>query len=140
MVVVVPVPGPVDLAGSLDVYRRSGDDLLDRWDGRVWLRAVAVGGAMVGPAVTVGDRCRLGPRSRLVRNVVLAEDVTVGDGSILGGDPPVLWSVDDGRVLWRPHSHEQPVASIGDEDFEVLENWASLWPSWLPTLNRSWPK
>jgi len=55
----VPVPGPVDLAGSLDVYRRSGDDLLDRWDGRVWLRAVAVGGAMVGtaarPAGTVTD-------------------------------------------------------------------------------------
>jgi DNA-3-methyladenine glycosylase II len=55
----VPVPGPVDLAGSLDVYRRSGDDLLDRWDGRVWLRAVAVGGAMVGtaarPAGTVAD-------------------------------------------------------------------------------------
>jgi DNA-3-methyladenine glycosylase II len=57
--VAVPVPGPVDLAGSLDVYRRSGDDLLDRWDGRVWLRAVAVGGAMVGtsarPAGTVAD-------------------------------------------------------------------------------------
>ena len=55
----MPVPGPVDLAGSLDVYRRSGDDLLDRWDGRVWLRAVAVGGAMVGtsarPAGTVTD-------------------------------------------------------------------------------------
>ena len=31
--------GPVDLAGSLDVFRRSGDDLLDRWDGQVWLRA-----------------------------------------------------------------------------------------------------
>jgi DNA-3-methyladenine glycosylase II len=57
--VAVPVPGPVDLAGSLDVYRRSGDDLLDRWDGRVWLRAVAVGDAMVGtaarPAGTVAD-------------------------------------------------------------------------------------
>jgi DNA-3-methyladenine glycosylase II len=55
----VPVPGPVDLAGSLDVYRRSGDDLLDRWDGRVWLRAVAVGDAMAGvaarPAGTVAD-------------------------------------------------------------------------------------
>jgi DNA-3-methyladenine glycosylase II len=57
--VAVPVPGPVDLAGSLDVYRRSGDDLLDRWDGRVWLRAVAVGGAAVGaaarPAGTLAD-------------------------------------------------------------------------------------
>jgi DNA-3-methyladenine glycosylase II len=48
--VAVPVPGPVDLAGSLDVLRRAGDDLLDRWDGRVWLRAVAVDGRMVGVA------------------------------------------------------------------------------------------
>jgi DNA-3-methyladenine glycosylase II len=32
--------GPVDLVASLDVFRRSGDDLLDRWDGRVWLRAL----------------------------------------------------------------------------------------------------
>jgi 3-methyladenine DNA glycosylase/8-oxoguanine DNA glycosylase len=47
---VVPVVGPVDLAGSLDVFRRSGDDLLDRWDGRVWLRAPAVDGRMVGVA------------------------------------------------------------------------------------------
>ena len=48
--VAVPVPGPVDLAGSLDVLRRAGDDLLDRWDGRLWLRAVAVGGRRVGTA------------------------------------------------------------------------------------------
>ncbi|HEX3275088.1 MAG TPA: acyl-ACP--UDP-N-acetylglucosamine O-acyltransferase [Gemmatimonadales bacterium] len=45
---------------------------------------------MIGPEVTVGDRCRLGPRSRLVQNVILAADVTVGDGSILGGDPQDL--------------------------------------------------
>jgi DNA-3-methyladenine glycosylase II len=55
----VPVAGPVDLPGSLDVFRRSGDDLLDRWDGRVWLRALAVDGRMVGvaarPAGTVAD-------------------------------------------------------------------------------------
>jgi 3-methyladenine DNA glycosylase/8-oxoguanine DNA glycosylase len=55
----VPVAGPVDLAGSLDVLRRSGDDLLDRWDGRIWLRTVAADGAVVGvaarPAGTVAD-------------------------------------------------------------------------------------
>ena len=45
---------------------------------------------MIGPEVTVGDRCRLGPRSRLVQNVILAADVTVGDGSLLGGDPQDL--------------------------------------------------
>jgi DNA-3-methyladenine glycosylase II len=53
------VAGPVDLPGSLDVFRRSGDDLLDRWDGRVWLRAMAVDGRMVGvaarPAGTLAD-------------------------------------------------------------------------------------
>jgi DNA-3-methyladenine glycosylase II len=47
---IVAVVGPVDLAGSLDVFRRSGDDLLDRWDGRLWLRALAVDGRMVGVA------------------------------------------------------------------------------------------
>ncbi|HEV2892898.1 MAG TPA: hypothetical protein VG411_04030 [Actinomycetota bacterium] len=46
----MPVAGPVDLAGSLDVFRRSGDDLLDRWDGRVWLRALAAGDRMVAVA------------------------------------------------------------------------------------------
>jgi DNA-3-methyladenine glycosylase II len=51
---VVPVVGPVDLAGSLEVFRRSGDDLLDRWDGRVWLRAPAVDGRMVGVAARPG--------------------------------------------------------------------------------------
>jgi DNA-3-methyladenine glycosylase II len=49
-VAAVAVGGPVDLAGSLDVLRRSGDDLLDRWDGRVWLRAVAGDGRTVGAA------------------------------------------------------------------------------------------
>jgi DNA-3-methyladenine glycosylase II len=48
--VAVPVPGPVDLAGSLDVLRRAGDDLLDRWDGRLWLRTVPLDGRMVGAA------------------------------------------------------------------------------------------
>jgi DNA-3-methyladenine glycosylase II len=55
----VRVDGPVDLGGSLDVFRRSGDDLLDRWDGRVWLRALASGGRTVGvaarPVGTVAD-------------------------------------------------------------------------------------
>jgi DNA-3-methyladenine glycosylase II len=55
----VPLAGPVDLAGSLEGFRRSGDDLLDRWDGRVWLRALAVDGTMVGaasrPVGTVAD-------------------------------------------------------------------------------------
>ena len=46
--------------------------------------------AIIDPRVSVGDRCRLAPRVTLQRNVRLAEDVSVGDGSILGGDPQDL--------------------------------------------------
>jgi UDP-N-acetylglucosamine acyltransferase len=45
---------------------------------------------IIGPNVLVGDRCRIGPRATLQRNVRLAEDVSIGDGSILGGDPQDL--------------------------------------------------
>ena len=46
--------------------------------------------AIIGPQVTVGDHCRIGPRVTLQRNVRLAEDVLIGDGAILGGDPQDL--------------------------------------------------
>lgn len=36
--------GPLDPAASLEMFRRSGDDLLDRWDGRTFLRTLAVDG------------------------------------------------------------------------------------------------
>jgi UDP-N-acetylglucosamine acyltransferase len=45
---------------------------------------------IIGPNVIVGDHCRIGPRATLQRNVLLAEEVSVGDGSILGGDPQDL--------------------------------------------------
>jgi DNA-3-methyladenine glycosylase II len=35
--------GPLDIPGSLEGYRRAGDDLLDRWDGAVWLRVLPLG-------------------------------------------------------------------------------------------------
>ena len=45
---------------------------------------------IIGPNVVVGDGCRLAPRVTLQRNVRLADDVYVGDGSVLGGDPQDL--------------------------------------------------
>jgi UDP-N-acetylglucosamine acyltransferase len=45
---------------------------------------------IIGPNVSVGDRCRIGPRATLQCNVRLAEKVSIGDGSILGGDPQDL--------------------------------------------------
>jgi UDP-N-acetylglucosamine acyltransferase len=53
--------------------------------------SVAVGPyAIIGPNVIVGDYCRIGPRATLQRNVRLAEEVSIGDGSVLGGDPQDL--------------------------------------------------
>lgn len=45
---------------------------------------------IIGPNVSVGDHCRIGPRATLQRNVRLSEEVSVGDGTILGGDPQDL--------------------------------------------------
>lgn len=46
--------------------------------------------AIVGPGCRVGDGCVIGARATLERNVLLAPRVTVGSGSILGGDPQDL--------------------------------------------------
>jgi DNA-3-methyladenine glycosylase II len=42
------LPGPIDFAASLEIFRRSGDDMLDRWDGQ-WLVRIAADGAEVHP-------------------------------------------------------------------------------------------
>jgi DNA-3-methyladenine glycosylase II len=42
------LPGPLDFAASLEIFRRSGDDLLDRWD-RQWLVRVTTDAAGAHP-------------------------------------------------------------------------------------------
>jgi UDP-N-acetylglucosamine acyltransferase len=42
---------------------------------------------IIGPDVTVGDGCRIAARATLERYVRLAEGVSVGAGSVLGGPP-----------------------------------------------------
>jgi len=39
----VCLPGPLDAAASLDTFRRNGDDLMDRWDGKRLVRALRAG-------------------------------------------------------------------------------------------------
>lgn len=46
--------------------------------------------AIIGPNVEVGDRCRIAARAILEYNVRLGPDVTVGEGTILGGRPQDL--------------------------------------------------
>jgi DNA-3-methyladenine glycosylase II len=53
------LPGPLDPAASLEMFRRSGDDLLDRWDGRVFLRTIEIDGRAVAFATAfAGTRAR----------------------------------------------------------------------------------
>ena len=44
------LPGPLDPAASLEMFRRSGDDLLDRWDGTTFVRTLEIGGRAVAVA------------------------------------------------------------------------------------------
>ena len=46
--------------------------------------------AIIGPSVIVGDGCRIEARVTLERNVRLAAGVTIGIGSVLGGEPQDL--------------------------------------------------
>jgi UDP-N-acetylglucosamine acyltransferase len=46
--------------------------------------------AMVGPDCSIGDGCVIAARATLERHVRLADNVKVGIGSILGGDPQDL--------------------------------------------------
>jgi len=43
----VEYPAPLDIPGSLDIFRRTGDDGLDRWDGRVLIRTTRVADTVV---------------------------------------------------------------------------------------------
>lgn len=58
--------------------------------------AVIGEGVRVGPFAIIGDRCEVGDgcsieaRATLERNVRLAEQVVIGTGSIIGGDPQDL--------------------------------------------------
>ncbi len=49
----VRLEGPLDVALSLDVFRRTGDDLMDRWDGNRLFRTIPVGGKSVPYACLV---------------------------------------------------------------------------------------
>lgn len=46
--------------------------------------------AIIGPDVTIGDGCRIHARATLERNVRLGREVSVGIGSVLGGEPQDL--------------------------------------------------
>jgi DNA-3-methyladenine glycosylase II len=58
----VRIEHPIDYASSLEMFRRSGDDLLDRWDGEVLVRTITLSGRPIAYACTfevAGDALEL---------------------------------------------------------------------------------
>lgn len=43
----IQLPGPLDILRSLDVFRRSGDDGIDRWDGHMLVRTARIEGQVI---------------------------------------------------------------------------------------------
>jgi DNA-3-methyladenine glycosylase II len=52
-VTLVRLPPPLDIAGSLELFRRSGDDLIDRWDGTRLVRCLSAPDHYPAPFVAV---------------------------------------------------------------------------------------
>lgn len=61
----VGFPAPLDVVASLELFRRSGDDLIDRWDGQRLVRAVPIAGIRV-PFVAIPDGTLAAPSMRVV--------------------------------------------------------------------------
>ncbi len=65
--------GPLDLAASFEVFRRWGDDGIDRWDGETLVRTCRAGGKAVAYAATITDSgARPGLRTRVADAAHLA--------------------------------------------------------------------
>jgi DNA-3-methyladenine glycosylase II len=61
----IDLPYPIDPAGSLEMFRRSGDDLLDRWDGCTFIRTILAKGQPIAFATSF-ERGRNGLAARVV--------------------------------------------------------------------------
>ena len=92
---------PLDIDGSLQLFRRSGDDLLDRWDGVHLARAVPVDGRWVPFVATASGSLDApafvveSPDARAVEHAVAETFVDVpAEYALLLQQDPVLGSLD----------------------------------------------
>lgn len=106
------LPGPLDLGQSLEVFRRSGDDLLDRWNGSRLVRTVPIGARTVpfvadahgtpehpGLDVIVEDPSEIPEVARAIRGSFILPPPTFG--ALLQSDP-VIASLDARYPGLRP--------------------------------------
>lgn len=97
---VVQFPGPLNIPLSLDIFRRWGDDFLDRWDGQVSVHTTRVSGEIVPftgtvmgtvdePAieVTVPHAAHLAEVKQTVRNMFVTAPEALTD--LMAADPVI---------------------------------------------------
>jgi len=100
------------VAGSLEMFRRAGDDGIDRWDGATLVRTVQLDsriaaytvttrGTVVSPRVVVATdpADALQPVAQLVRRTFVADEVALAR---LGAVDPVIAALDDRYPGLRP--------------------------------------
>src|SRR5437763_55324 len=75
----VRFPPPLDIDASLALFRRSGDDLIDRWDGVHLVRTAPVGGQTVAYCCTLAG----GVDRRLADCLTLAELECLSDEQVI---------------------------------------------------------
>ncbi|MGI5837234.1 MAG: DNA-3-methyladenine glycosylase family protein [Chloroflexota bacterium] len=96
----VQLPGPIDVAASLEPFRRWGDDLIDRWDGERLVRTLPVGNRSIAflatPAgtidrpmfrVTLEDTDDIAASLEAIRSTFLTPPSQFGD--LLATDPVI---------------------------------------------------
>jgi DNA-3-methyladenine glycosylase II len=87
---------PIDIGASLELFRRSGDDLIDRWDGSRLVRVLRFGDRRV-PFVGTAEGCalRVLPDSKEVREAV--------EHTFFGAPPEFVELLREDRVLGELH-------------------------------------
>ena len=134
----VELPGPLDLPASLEPLRRSGDDLLNRWDGVWLLRTVMTpGGPLAYAATPVGSveqpgvRLEVAEVAHLGPAIAAAGDLIVGApqkalDALIAADP-VIATLDRRhrgvRLLRSPDLFEALVGAISAQ--QVNLRWAA---------------
>jgi DNA-3-methyladenine glycosylase II len=115
-------PGPLNIPASVEIFRRWGDDLLDRWDSKVLLRTVRIEaeiipfactviGTVEQPAVEVmvGQEAHVPAVEHVVRNMfVTAPEALV---ALMTADPVIAELETQHRGV-RPIRQLDPLAAI----------------------------
>jgi len=65
----------------------------------------------------------------------LSAVVSTSGRRVFGNQPPALWDVDSGRVIWCAGPHEMAWSADSDDQFQVIEKWSNLWTRWLPSAS-----